>query len=1525
MRNLLSLAIGLALPVAASAADPSCLVSFSGAQQNVCTGKNSATATDMSALLSLDAVKDASLRLVKFGGPITEAQRAAVEAAGATIINYAPHYAYIVRMPAARDAAMRAIDGVVWSGPLLPALKVDANIYAELQGANIVVEAGIEQLEVSIDAQADRYALQDAIASIPGLSFSNTVIAGGETRLLARFERSQLRAAVEQLALDPNVLAIGFRKPMRLSNSQADWLHQSNVNTPSPYRPVFDQGLYGCGQIIGELDTGLYQNNVAFRDDSQATPINICDTGTSCPGIATPNLAARKVIAYYKWSGDAGGSWADEHGHGTHVAGSLLGNNNVANPGADCINFTTPGGNTDLDGTAQGAKLVMQETGSDLRYLNSQGGTPYHAAEIAYDNGARLHSDSWGGGCTNQFGACISGCTVTYDEYARDADRVMRDHPDLLMVFAAGNDATACSNGNNVGSPGNAKNVMTVGANNRGTGANAMASFSSRGPTLDSRTKPDITAQGASIVSAARNASGTTSMSGTSMATPTAAGLAALVREYLQRGFYPTGQKVAANAIPNPSGALIKAIMVAGANTLTGSGAGANPGQAQGWGRIHLDNSLYFNGDQSRLYIHEATTGLGTGGVDNHNLTVAAGQPLVVALTWTDVAAAVGASPATVNSLRLEVQAPNGEVWTQKLPAGYNVNNANPTQSTTTSNYDTINTVHRIAFTAPAAGTYQIRVRGINVPSGPQTYALAAIGSFTWSTSADFALMANPSTIGVCAGTPGGTDIGVLSQGGFSDPVGLSVSGLPGASAANFSVNPVTPADPAATSHLTIGNTAGLASGSYNLIVDGLSIGTTPIAHTANLTMNVNAAAPVAGSLASPANGASDVGSTPTFSWSAIADATQYRFQLATDAGFGNLVENQLLTTTSFTPATALQPATTYHWRVYGVNGCGQGVASASFSFTTANVICRAPSVTIPDNSATGIGDSITISDTSTLTGLKVSIKATHSYVGDLQFSLTRGATTTMMVDRPGTTGSGFGCSGQNVDIILDDGASVLVENQCNGTPPALSGDVKPNNGINSAFAGQPFNGTWTLRAFDRANGDGGTLDEWCLIPTTSGTPVTYTVGGTVSGLSGAGLVLSLNAGAQTLPVSANGAFTFPTGLASGASYAVTVGTQPAGQSCSVANGSGTIGSANVTNVAVTCTTSTYTVGGSVSGLAGSGLVLSLNGGAQSLPVSANGAFTFPTALASGASYAVTVATQPSSPTQSCSVANGSGTIGSANVTNVAVTCTTSAYTVGGSVSGLAGSGLVLSLNGGAQSLPVSANGAFTFPTALASGASYAVTVATQPSSPTQSCSVANGSGTIGSANVTNVAVTCTTSTYTVGGSVSGLAGSGLVLSLNGGAQTLPVSANGAFAFPTALASGTSYAVTVGTQPAGQTCSVANGSGTIGSANVTNVAVTCTTNTYTVGGTVQGLVGGSVVLSLNGGAQTLQVSANGAFAFPTALAAGASYAVTVATQPSTPPQSCSVAGGSGTIGSADVTSVTVTCSDRIFVDGFDGN
>ncbi len=174
----------------------------------------------------------------------------------------------------------------------------------------------------------------------------------------------------------------------------------------------------------------------------------------------------------------------------------------------------------------------------------------------------------------------------------------------------------------------------------------------------------------------------------------------------------------------------------------------------------------------------------------------------------------------------------------------------------------------------------------------------------------------------------------------------------------------------------------------------------------------------------------------------------------------------------------------------------------------------------------------------------------------------------------------------------------------------------------------------------------------------------TYTVGGTIAGLTGTA-VLENNAG-NDLSTSTNGSFTFSTPLAQGSAYNVTVKTNPSGQVCTVTNPSGTIATANVTNVSITCVTQvvpTYTVGGTIAGLTGTA-VLENNAG-NDLSTSTNGSFTFSTPLAQGSAYNVTVKTNPSG--QVCTVTNPSGTIATANVTNVSITCVTK--TGNGSVS----------------------------------------------------------------------------------------------------------------------------------------------------------------------------------------------------------------------------------------------------------------
>jgi 6-phosphogluconolactonase (cycloisomerase 2 family) len=341
----------------------------------------------------------------------------------------------------------------------------------------------------------------------------------------------------------------------------------------------------------------------------------------------------------------------------------------------------------------------------------------------------------------------------------------------------------------------------------------------------------------------------------------------------------------------------------------------------------------------------------------------------------------------------------------------------------------------------------------------------------------------------------------------------------------------------------------------------------------------------------------------------------------------------------------------------------------------------------------------------------------------------------------------------------------------------------------------------------------------------------------------------------------------------------------------------------------------TYTVGGTVSGLAGTGLVLQNNGGAD-LVINGNGSFSFSPALSGNLAYSVTVRAQPANPAQNCAVGNSTGTIGTSNVTNVSISCATDTFMLGGTVSGLAGSGLVLQSGTGVE-VVITSNGNYSFPTQIPSGTAFAVVVKSKPSSPSQTCTISNASGSISSAGINNVNVTCSTDSFSVGGTVTGLAGAGLKL-LNSAGNELAIITNGNFVFSLPVPSGAGYSVTVSSQPSSpsQQCTVVNGAGVVGNAGVTDIALDCV-NVYAVGGTVQGLAGSGLVLK-NSGGDALAIGANGAFSFNMLLPVGSTYAASVGGGPAHPVQTCTIANGSGVVGTAAVTSIAVTCQTDHF-------
>src|SRR6267143_785465 len=183
-----------------------------------------------------------------------------------------------------------------------------------------------------------------------------------------------------------------------------------------------------------------------------------------------------------------------------------------------------------------------------------------------------------------------------------------------------------------------------------------------------------------------------------------------------------------------------------------------------------------------------------------------------------------------------------------------------------------------------------------------------------------------------------------------------------------------------------------------------------------------------------------------------------------------------------------------------------------------------------------------------------------------------------------------------------------------------------------------------------------------------SSAPSTFQIGGTVSGLtSGASLTLSDN-GTDSLTVNANGMFTFGVQLGSGATYSVAVSAQPSTQLCSVSGSTGTVTSASASSVAVSCA-GPFVVGGTVTGLSSGLQLVVTDNGADTSTITADGRFTFPTALKPGASYTIAIAQQPS--VEQCFLANAAGVVSASNVTNVDITCGVPTLTVlGGALGG---------------------------------------------------------------------------------------------------------------------------------------------------------------------------------------------------------------------------------------------------------------
>jgi hypothetical protein len=443
----------------------------------------------------------------------------------------------------------------------------------------------------------------------------------------------------------------------------------------------------------------------------------------------------------------------------------------------------------------------------------------------------------------------------------------------------------------------------------------------------------------------------------------------------------------------------------------------------------------------------------------------------------------------------------------------------------------------------------------------------------------------------------------------------------------------------------------------------------------------------------------------------------------------------------------------------------------------------------------------------------------------------------------------------------------------------------------------QPAGQTCTLSS----NATGSITANTTVTATCSTTSTNDTISVAVTGLSSGSLVMQ-DSKNETLTFTSNSTQTFPTAYSSGSSYTVRVKTQPAGQTCTLSsNATGTITS-NITVTATCGSTSTNdTISVSVSGLTGTLVVK--DDKSDQLTFTANGSQTFATAYANGSTYSVSVLTQPAG--QTCTLgSNASGTI-TANITVTATcTATSSNFTISVAVTGLT-SGTLAMQDNKTETLNFTTNSTQTFPTAYANNSSYTVRVKTQPAG--QTCTLSsNATGTI-TANTT-VTATCApkTSNFTLSVAASGLVGTLVVK--DDKTDQLTFTANGTQTFATLYASGSTYSVSIQTQPSGQTCTLSgNASGTI-TANTT-VTATCVSSNFTISVAATGLTGTLVVKDDK--ADQLTFTTNNTQTFASTYASGSPYTVSIQTQPSG--QTCTLSGNaSGTI--AANTTVTATCT-----------
>mmetsp|Transcript_31675 Transcript_31675/g.57322 ORF Transcript_31675/g.57322 Transcript_31675/m.57322 type:complete len:600 (-) Transcript_31675:437-2236(-) len=394
------------------------------------------------------------------------------------------------------------------------------------------------------------------------------------------------------------------------------------------------------------------------------------------------------------------------------------------------------------DGVAPGAQIAFGDIGDSNGALSLPLDFQLLAVgrQNCQGNCAHIHSASWGSELN------------FYTTQARNFDQFMYDNDDFLILIAAGNSGHGDAP-NTVGSPATGKNIIAVGAHHntdtsrtdRGLGPSYIADFSSRGPTSDGRTKPDLMAPGKAVLSAGAlpdqvgecdpdsrpgansKKDGVLSLQGTSMATPVVSGTAAIIRQYFEQGYYPTGMKNETNIYDNPSGALIKAVLMNGAQFLKGVDNGSNGvteikpyDNNQNFGRLALQHSLYLPGKtdvqlnvlSDRKTVQDQRSQKAVIKIDKSD--GCAYEKLSVTLIWVEPGSSPGCTKCVLNDLDLSVELGGITHYPNNLGRPDRHNNA-----------------ERVIISGVNHGDEAtITVEGYNLMQNEQQYSLVATGCF---------------------------------------------------------------------------------------------------------------------------------------------------------------------------------------------------------------------------------------------------------------------------------------------------------------------------------------------------------------------------------------------------------------------------------------------------------------------------------------------------------------------------------------------------------------------------------------------------------------------------------------------------------------------------------------------------------------------------------------------------------------------------------------------------------------------------